>query len=387
MMPMSVEEERKPFFFTPPLPTSSSSFSILPPQQHLQQSRRPSRYSWRATRRDVVLLFSGILLGFLLFKLIFTQQQSQQQQQQHQQQQKPARNTLDFLVVGDWGRRGLYNQSQIAIQMGRIGEQLGIQFVISAGDNFYQTGLQGTNDSNFAASFTNVYTAPSLQTKWYAVLGNHDYMGDALSQFSTELVKRDWRWSCQREFDLRQPLCDATEPCNEFAEFFFIDTTPFVTEYWDSNSKHTFDWRGLASREVQLKSQLQSLAHQLSISKATWKIVIGHHTVMSVGHHGDTPELVDQLLPILERYKVDAYINGHDHNLQHIKRSNSSVHFFTSGGGSKAFKGLRPYGREAGVHFVFDGQGFLAVSMTKGSILFRFHDVFGEVLYSYRLER
>lgn len=301
--------------------------------------------------------------------------------------QKPAKHSLDFLVIGDWGRRGLYNQSQIAIQMGRIGEQLDIQFVISTGDNFYQTGLQGTNDSNFASSFTNVYTAPSLQTQWYAVLGNHDYMGDALSQFSNELVKRDWRWYCRRDFDFHRSLCYVKEPCNESVDFFFIDTTTFVNEYWDPTSKNTFDWRGLAPRENLLKSQLQNLAKKLGRSKASWKIVIGHHTIRSVGHHGDTPELVDQLLPILEKYKVDAYINGHDHNLQHIKRSNSSVHFFTSGGGSKAFKGLRPYSREAGVLFVFDGQGFLAVSMMATSISFKFHGVFGQVMYSYRLHK
>lgn len=38
----------------------------------------------------------------------------------------------------------------------------------------------------------------------------------------------------------------------------------------------------------------------LEESSATWKIVIGHHTIFSAGHHGNTQELVDQLLPILE---------------------------------------------------------------------------------------
>lgn len=47
------------------------------------------------------------------------------------------------------------------------------------------------------------------------------------------------------------------EPCNESVDFFFIDTTTFVNEYWDPTSKNTFDWRGLAPRENLLKSQLQ----------------------------------------------------------------------------------------------------------------------------------
>lgn len=35
-------------------------------------------------------------------------------------------------------------------------------------------------------------------------------------------------------------------------------------------------------------------------STAKWRIVVGHHAIRSVGHHGDTQELVKQLLPILQ---------------------------------------------------------------------------------------
>ena len=44
----------------------------------------------------------------------------------------------------------------------------------------------------------------------------------------------------------------------------------------------------------------QDLASALKRSKATWKIVIGHHAIRSVSEHGDTQELVQQLLPILK---------------------------------------------------------------------------------------
>ncbi len=51
--------------------------------------------------------------------------------------------------------------------------------------------------------------------------------------------------------------CCVAGECEKFVEFFFIDTTPFVDEYWNSTGKETFDWRGLAPREEQLWSQLQ----------------------------------------------------------------------------------------------------------------------------------
>ena len=44
------------------------------------------------------------------------------------------------------------------------------------------------------------------------VLGNHDYMGDVLAQLSDEIVKRDPRWFCRREFQLHPALCKGSAP-------------------------------------------------------------------------------------------------------------------------------------------------------------------------------
>jgi hypothetical protein len=45
---------------------------------------------------------------------------------------------------------------------------------------------------------------------------------------------------------------------------------------------------------------LQNLTDALETSKAKWKIVVGHHTMWSVGKHGETHELLTEVLPILE---------------------------------------------------------------------------------------
>jgi tartrate-resistant acid phosphatase type 5 len=55
--------------------------------------------------------------------------------------------------------------------MGVVGEKLSTDFIISTGDNFYNDGLSGDNDTAFfKASFTDIYTADSLQKPWY--IGN-----------------------------------------------------------------------------------------------------------------------------------------------------------------------------------------------------------------------
>ncbi|KAK9115754.1 hypothetical protein Sjap_014701 [Stephania japonica] len=283
--------------------------------------------------------------------------------------------SLSFLVVGDWGRRGNYNQSQVALQMGRIGEKLDIDFIVSTGDNFYDKGLTSVDDSAFEESFTKIYTAKSLQKQWYTVLGNHDYRGNVEAQLSQILRKMDERWLCFRSFLLNA----------EIAEFFFVDTTPFVDNYFTDPKDQTYDWSGVLPRKNYLKKALQDLESALRESSAKWKIVVGHHTIRSAGQHGDTQELVNQLLPILEANSVDFYMNGHDHCLQHISSvSSSNIQFLTSGGGSKAWRGDITELDEDNLRFYYDGQGFMSVELEPTNARILFYDVFGEILHTWR---
>lgn len=280
--------------------------------------------------------------------------------------------SLGFLVVGDWGRNGTFNQSLVATQMGIIGEKLDVDFVISTGDNFYDDGLTGVDDPAFQDSFTNIYTAPSLQKQWYIVLGNHDYRGDVLAQMSPALRKLDKRWLCLRSYIVTAEIVD----------FFFVDTTPFHDKYFN-DTKHTYDWRGVLPRRKYMSNLLKDVDKALKKSKAKWKFVIGHHTIMSAGHHGNTEELVAKLLPILKANNVDFYINGHDHCVEHIINSDSGVQFLTSGGGSKAWSGdIEPWDPKE-LKLYYDGQGFMSMQVTQTQANFAFYDVFGNVLHTW----
>ncbi|EXC05037.1 Purple acid phosphatase 3 [Morus notabilis] len=281
--------------------------------------------------------------------------------------------SLSFLVVGDWGRRGYYNQSEVALQMGIVGEKLDIDFIISTGDNFYDNGLTGTDDPAFEYSFSKIYTAPSLQKQWYSVVGNHDYRGDVAAQLSPILQKLDNRWLCLRSF-----IVDT-----EIAEFFFVDTTPFVEKYFTDPEDHVYDWKGILPRKNYLSNLLKDVDSALKDSIAKWKIVVGHHTIRSAGSHGDTHEIAKYLLPILKENNVDLYINGHDHCLEHISSPDSPIQFLTSGGGSKAWRGDVNWWNPKEMKFFYDGQGFMSMEITQTQVDIAFYDVFGRVLHKW----
>ena len=69
-----------------------------------------------------------------------------------------ADNTLKFLVVGDWGGIDTppyhtYAQLNVARQMGETAEEVGAEFTVSVGDNFYTEGVQNVDDPRFKETF------------------------------------------------------------------------------------------------------------------------------------------------------------------------------------------------------------------------------------------
>jgi tartrate-resistant acid phosphatase type 5 len=118
--------------------------------------------------------------------------------------------------------------------------------------------------------------------------------------------------------------------------------------------------------------------------------VIGHHTMGSMDTHGDTLELLQAVLPILEVNVVDLYINCHGHCMHHIKYPDSPVHFLTSGGGSKAWRCTKPHinaEEDFSLQFYYDGQGFAAVTMLATEVRIDLYNISGQVMYSMNLQK
>jgi acid phosphatase len=270
-------------------------------------------------------------------------------------------SALSFLVVGDWGKPDLGADAlAVATQMGKEAEEIDANFVISTGDNFYENGVQSVNDPLWQTAFEKVYSAVSLQVPWYVVLGNHDYDGEPNAELAYALTSS--RWTIPSRYYAIQKVVSG----HASADFFFLDTNMLA----DVNLANFWLDAG-----VDAKEQLDWLDTMLAASRATWKIVVGHHPIYSGGEHGDTPALREALLPLLKRHLVRVYINGHDHNLEHIERD--GVHFLTSGSGAEQTP-ARPVD---GTLFVAASIGFLSATLSADLLGIAFISDEGTVLH------
>lgn len=271
---------------------------------------------------------------------------------------------LRFLIFGDWGRDGQFHQTDVAEQMGLAAAAKKCRLIISVGDNFYDKGVQTAADSQWRSSFEEIYTASSLAVPWYVILGNHDYKGRPEAQLDYAKAHPNWKMPA-RYFSALEPITETEE-----VEFFFIDTSPFVEEYQTKEAMRD----EIVSQDT--NAQVEWLDQALSTSKATWKIVIGHHPIFSGGsEHGDQPELIQRINPLLEKHGVPVYFNGHDHDLQHIVRG--SIEYFNTGAGSK----VRPPGPTEGSRFYQGTPGFMAVSLGVEKMHVDVIDYTGALLY------
>jgi acid phosphatase len=277
--------------------------------------------------------------------------------------------SLDFVVIGDWGRDGRSRQREVAQQMGRSAAAIASRFVISVGDNFYENGVYSVADPQWQSSFERIYTDPALMTKWHVILGNHDYQGDVAAQVAYAVTSP--RWSLPAPYYTRiETLPDGTR-----VEFFFLDTSRYILEYQHS-------WSRVRVQGQDKQAQCEWLERALARSTAAWKIVVGHHQLYAAnGPRFDFPEMIEPFKPLLDRYGVHAYINGHKHSLEHIVVD--GVHYITCGAGSSTTWVMSPPVGQ----FASDHHGFMTMRLEAETLGFSFVDNAGTTLYQGHIPR
>lgn len=281
------------------------------------------------------------------------------------------KNSINFCVIGDWGRHGMYFQKEVAEKLGDASIGLGADFIISTGDNFYPKGVKSTADPSWGSSFENIYTHHGTYVDWYAALGNHDYSGNPEAQIEYGKISQRWNMP-SRYFTVKKNIDQASS-----VEFFFLDTSPFQKDYYrDEKYKEKVAATDTLAQKKWLKEALQT-------STATWKFVVGHHPLYSAGMRKGKTGDMRTFKSLLNKYHVDSYFAGHEHHLEYDETNSDVFHHFISGSGSE----VRPVTTAPYAKAVFSAHGFIAVSVAEKEMLAQFIDHTGKVIYSTAIKK
>lgn len=274
-----------------------------------------------------------------------------------------ASPVLRFIAVGDVGT-GASGQRAVAESMAKTAEGDSIAFVLFLGDNFYESGVRSVSDPQWTEKFEAMYDFPSLQIPFLAVLGNHDYRSNPQAQVEYTGISTRWTMPA-RFFSQHFSIDDSTT-----MELFCLDTHPMA--YLTMNQ--------IAAGEdsSMYRPQLRWLEDVLSSSTATWKLAAGHHPLYSNGEHGDNPQLASLLEPLFTRYGVDAYLAGHDHDLQ-LLRPVQGVYYLISGAGGKH----RDTEWKENTIFAATNLGYAVLGVSPSALGIEFFDKTGALQFSH----
>ena len=284
---------------------------------------------------------------------------------------------LNFIAMGDWGRNGADHQREVAVQLGRTANRIQSQFTISTGDNFYPSGVISEWDPLWRYSFEDIYTDFRLQWDWYPVLGNHDYKSNPEAQVKYSGISRRWRMPARYYSRLFSIPGDTASK----VLILFIDTNPLIPKFY-SNSEY-----GPNVKTQDSTRQKKWIEKELGRKdpRIKWKIVVGHHPMYTGSirtEDYDVQAVRHSLDALLNKYNVDAYLAGHDHSLQHIKRE-GSLHYIISGAASeRTFTKLINGSKMAASVY-----GFFTFSFSTQSFVIQAVDEYGRVIYRNTIEK
>ncbi|KAL5015749.1 hypothetical protein ScPMuIL_005338 [Solemya velum] len=296
---------------------------------------------------------------------------------------------LSFLVVGDWGGMPwapytTFVEQACAKQMSLKAEEYKTEFTLALGDNFYFDGVTSVDDKRFKETFEDIFTSKDLYKPWFVLAGNHDHRGNVSAQIQYTKYSSRWKFpDYYYNFTVKVPQTSTV------VEIVMIDTVVLCggsDDFAGSQPQGPED-------DLSAQTQWQWIERTLSSSRADFLLVAGHYPVYSIAEHGPTKCLIKQLLPLLQKYNVTAYLSGHDHNLQHLQTESSGkeMNFFVIGSGN-FIENSKIHLHDVPVNsskFFFAEYaalgGFSAVHVTSSVITFQIIDGVGNQVYKYQL--
>jgi tartrate-resistant acid phosphatase type 5 len=249
------------------------------------------------------------------------------------------------------------------------------------GDSWYGDLVGGAASPRWIEQFERMYPFETFGCPIYSMLGNHDYqmLPPEVNKLEAELEYarsgrgldgRATRWTLPSRwytFDFPKQ--------NPLIRVIVLDSNmPRPDGVW----QHGHDFTLKPDEQAE---QLAWFEGELKKPRITpFLAVLAHHPVYSNGPHGDHPVLVREWDPLFRKYKVDLYMAGHDHDLQHLEfEGHPTTHFLSGGGGADLYV-LKVDGLDRGP-YAQEVHGFSHLSVTRSALELRHLDADGRFLY------
>jgi tartrate-resistant acid phosphatase type 5 len=241
----------------------------------------------------------------------------------------PDPGAQHMFMLGDWGTNKYIGQ-QIAVAAGmrKMVDDRHIHpgALFMLGDNWYGTLLGGVNSPRWQTQFEQMYPVSHFPGPAYAVLGNHDYEFKIALKAQTQLDYaaqiKGTRWKMPARW-----YTFAYPEQNPIVTFICLDTNL-------PRSKEGLFLLPVTMSKAERDEQDAWFRAELAKPRTTpFVIVTGHHPLYTNGIHKDNQRLIRDWDILLRGHKVDFYITGHDHDLQHLEFAGHPTSFVISGGG------------------------------------------------------
>ncbi|KAE8300964.1 Tartrate-resistant acid phosphatase type 5 [Larimichthys crocea] len=261
--------------------------------------------------------------------------------------------------------------------MSKVADQMGADFVLALGDNFYYKGVDSVDSPRFQDTFESVYTAKSLRVPWYVLAGNHDHAGNVKAQIEYSQKSNRWKFpSYYYELNFHIPNTGKT------LTIIMLDTIMLCgnsDDYMDEKPRGPLRAVDANRQLAWLQERTGSVHGRLPAGGRPLPCVVRVRTLapQSAFCRGFIPCLINTR-PLLTSV-------GHDHNLQYIEES--GVGYVVSGAGNFLDPDVRHWNHvpKGSVKF-FTGQastlgGFVHAEVTKNKMIVTFYQAKGTSLY------
>ncbi len=263
---------------------------------------------------------------------------------------------VTFVAIGDFGT-GTKEQHKVSKALKEIYDQFKFSFVIGLGDNIYPSGCSDVKDKLFIKLFEDPYSELPDSVRWYMCLGNHDYGYIYYNNSKIEFLDNS---QCQIEYTKHSKKWYMPSRYYSFVkgpiEFFYLDTN------LDRMNKDD------------IEKQLHTMKNKLDTSKATWKVVCGHHTWESIAYHGSEECFIDKFLKrLFKDTKPDYYMCGHDHCKSIITKNDITL--LISGNGGEVYNEKTNVNQIKGtLEYFSPSLGFALINATNDNFII---DIYG----------